>query len=222
MDDFRNTLALLGLGLWSFGLQAAVEPGGTTGLLNQAGPTTQEVIGYYISPGYPGAGYREGDRELAEWAFSAWERASNGGLRFVPVEESKARVRLFWVGARGGLYGEARPDVVDGRRGTAVLVTPDTRGLGGRIEALAERDPLFRDTVIYLTCLHEIGHALGLPHTADERDIMYWFGYGGDIPGFFLRYREQLTSREDIPARSGLSARDIARLRTQYAGRQSP
>jgi hypothetical protein len=45
---------------------------------------------------------------------------------------------------------------------------------------------------------------------------MYFFGYGGDIPGFFTRYRTQLTSRADIQNTSGLSADDIARVRALY------
>lgn len=52
---------------------------------------------------------------------------------------------------------------------------------------------------------------------ADEQDIMYWFGYGGDIPGFFRRYRERLDNRDDIRRHSGLSDRDVARLRVQYS-----
>ena len=60
--------------------------------------------------------------------------------------------------------------------------------------------------------LHELGHALGLMHTADQRDIMYFFGYGGDIVEYFARYRRQLRERSDIRSISGLSASDIERL----------
>ena len=34
---------------------------------------------------------------------------------------------------------------------------------------------------------------------------MYFFGYGGDIVEYFMRYRSKLQSRADIPKYSGLS-----------------
>jgi predicted Zn-dependent protease len=84
------------------------------------------------------------------------------------------------------------------------------------IRALATSDPLFRDTVVYLTCVHEIGHAFGLEHTADFRDIMYSFQYGGNVVEYFSRYRRQLKSRDDIALVSGMSEDDIAKVRTLY------
>ena len=109
--------------------------------------------------------------------------------------------------------------MVAGWKGTVVLVRPDICGFGPNIEEPAKQDHLFRDSVVYLTCLHEVGNALGLPHTADQYAIMYRFGYGGGIPGSFRRYRDRLDSRGDIPRQSGLSEQDVARLRVQYPGR---
>jgi hypothetical protein len=109
--------------------------------------------------------------------------------------------------------------LVGGRRGAAVFIRPDTDALGGDIARLARADPLLRDTIVYLTCLHELGHALGLAHTSAFGDIMYFFGYGGDIPRFFGRYRDQLRSRSDITNVSGLSADDVSRARALYAAR---
>ena len=183
------------------------------------GPGTldaQRPISYFIAEGEPGSRYRDGDRELAIWALQAWQRSANGALRFEPGAESTALLRVYWVPANFGQYGEMRPLTVDGRRGAAVYIRPDTDALGEVIGQRARDDPLFRDTVVYLTCLHELGHALGLEHTADHADIMYFFGFGGDIPAFFARYRDQLSSRRDIASVSGLSEGDLSRLRALY------
>ena len=94
---------------------------------------------------------------------------------------------------------------------------PEIAGLGDDIEARARRDALFRDTIVYLTCLHELGHALGLEHTDRYADIMYFFGFGGDIPGYFGRYRDKLRQRGDIAGTAGLSADDTARVRALYS-----
>ena len=40
---------------------------------------------------------------------------------------------------------------------------------------------------------------------------MYFFGFGGDIPAFFGRYRVGLRTRADIAGTSGLSEADIER-----------
>jgi hypothetical protein len=174
------------------------------------------AVTYFIGEGKPGSQYRPADRQLATWALDAWARSTGGALRFAPSREQDALVRIHWVSAEDGLYGEMRPISVNGRRGAEIFVRADTDGLGGDIAGLARADPLMRDTIVYLTCVHELGHALGLDHTDDFADIMYFFGFGGDIPGFFKRYRAQLTQRGDIAKVSGLSAGDLERLRDLY------
>ena len=154
-----------------------------------------------------------GDTELARWAFEAWQREAGGRLVFTPADsESGARIRLHWANGQGNLYGETRPVLVNSRRGAEIYVLPDTRLLGRDIDAASRADRLFRDSVVYLTCLHETGHALGLEHTAKFDDIMYTFRYGGDIAAYFGRYRKLLKTRPDIRLFSGVSGADRAAL----------
>jgi hypothetical protein len=182
-----------------------------------AGCAGAETWSYWIEPCTvelaKQAGCTSADAELGTWALEAWQKAAAGGLRVVATpEENRARIRIYWAWGTQSLYGEARPIVVDGKRGAAVFVIPDMARLGPDIDAVAKRDPLFRDTVVYLTCLHESGHALGLPHTAQFADIMYSFGFGGDIVEYFGRYRRELRSRQRIPDHSGISPADREKL----------
>ena len=177
---------------------------------------TNGPVTYFIAEGSEQSHYKKTDHELAMWALRAWEKNLGDEIQFIPGSETTALLRIYWVPASSGQYGEMWPLFVDGQRGAGVFIRPNIDALGEELAQRARLDPLFRDTIIYLTCLHELGHALGLAHTADYSDIMYSFGFGGDIPTFFTRYREQLKSRQDIQKLPGLSKSDISRLQSLY------
>jgi len=172
---------------------------------------TPQKYTYWVEPcTRPETGCQAGDPQLAEWALQAWRTASAGAIEFSRAKDQlHARIRLFWASAEQGLYGEARPIEVDGQQGAEVYVRP--------APLRTNDDKLLRDAVVYLTCLHETGHALGLPHTAAFDDIMYSFQYGGDIPEYFARYRRKLSTRDDIRKNSGLSEADGKAIRGSIA-----
>jgi len=157
------------------------------------------------------------DPVLGEWALKAWQRETSNAFELKKsISEEHARIRIHWAGGRDSLYGETQPAMVDGKRGANIYVLPNLNGLGPDIAAAGRGDKVFRDAVVYLTCLHESGHALGLQHTRNFADIMYTFGYGGDIVEYFQRYRRQLLTRADIPAHSGISDYDRATMRALF------
>lgn len=176
-----------------------------TGALRAAEPPDTP---YWVQP--CAAGRKDciaGDEDLARWAFQAWQAASGGRLHLVETKDrDKALIRLIWATEEQGLYGETVPIQVGNRRGAQIFVHDTVEGI---------KDDLLRATIVYLTCLHESGHALGLRHTAEFADIMYSFQYGGDIPEYFGRYRRKLAGREDIRRNSGISPADRRALMEQ-------
>ena len=215
--DLRAFIVAIAAGL-TIGWPALIDAGQSAAAATPAGP---EAIPYFIADGTGRTGYRPADRELATWALAAWQRSAGGSVRFEPAPEKQALVRVYWADPEDGQYGEMVPFTIGDQRGAAVYIRPDTASLGPDIARQTRLDPLLRDSIVYLTCVHELGHALGLRHTDQFADIMYSFQFGGDFVEYFMRYRRQVKSRADIASVSGLAPSDIEHLRALYPVRQS-
>ncbi|MCB1019507.1 MAG: hypothetical protein KDC27_06240, partial [Acidobacteria bacterium] len=167
-------------------------------------------IPYFIDE--PAVAGRPHDRWLAERALQAWDHALEGWLCMTPAKATDAAIRIYW-GMTGDRLGLMQAIEAGPYRGAEVYVDPQPQAFDPQLAELCRRDPLFRDAIVYITLLHETGHALGLDHTINMADAMY---FGGDYVGFYKAYRAQIESLDDIRRRPGLSEEDLLRVRAQY------
>jgi hypothetical protein len=130
-------------------------------------------ISYFIADGIPRSGYRPGDDDLATWALQEWERSSHGTIQFErTIEESDSLLRIFWLPSALTNIGQSTRFMSMRRIRAMVMVRGNAETWSDPLGTLVKKDPLLRDTVVYLTCLHEIGHALGLDHSSSQNDVM--------------------------------------------------
>jgi hypothetical protein len=167
------------------------------------------VIRVWIDP----AGAPPGGDALVERAMKTWTEAAGGRFRLERVaskDGAGVRVHFFTRDWRYGMT-QARPDPRTGLIAEAEVV----------VAADADGDALDHHIVIYLTALHELGHALGLSHSTDIDDIMYLFRQEGDGERFFGAYRKRLRSADEIGSAraTGLSTEDVRVLRDLYDDR---
>jgi len=148
---------------------------------------------------------------LVERALATWTTAIGGAVTLSRTNlRTDAGIRVRFPRSHGE-FGETMPRI-DPRTGVIVAaevtIANDTAG----------EDRLTQRIVIYLTALHELGHALGLRHTDTFADIMYRFQHPDDGEKYFGAYRRKLRSPDDVgsPQVSGLSPNDLAALRELY------
>jgi matrixin len=147
---------------------------------------------------------------LVERAMQAWTDASEGRVTLVrAATRADAAIRVLFVRS-DTTYGEAAPRVDPG---TGLIAHADVA-----INADVPDDPIDARIVVYLTALHELGHALGLPHSDTFSAIMYRFRRPDDGARYFGAYRRKLRAMNDVGSAraTGLDPEDVAALRNLY------
>lgn len=140
-------------------------------------PWDHSPITVFIDDVYVPPHYSPTYRVQVESALLYWEDGGNGKLDFTPdfeiVDTDDADIRIMWVenieeaiGAKEGVAGFWSPYEVNGvyLRGDIVLEVGNYQGYAWR---------QYGDLNMFLVAKHELGHALGLAHSNDRKDIMY-------------------------------------------------
>jgi hypothetical protein len=181
-------------------------------------PDASGQIPFFVDAPVEGSGYKAGDSDLATWALREWERSVGGALRFRKADdEATVLLRVRWLPwAEDAALGRMEPTPVGDRVVAFLDIRPDEARFRPSVMRRVKVDPLMRDVVLYYVCLHEIGHALGLSHTNNPRDVM-WPGTNGVTLPIYDRYRHHLMTRDDIPRVAWLSDHDVARAKAIWA-----
>lgn len=126
-----------------------------------------------------GTGLKNYSAELTEalkQAFSDWTQGSEGLIKFEFVQDPKqAQVHCSWTDNVKELpykteAGHATPRLDGHHIKSAKLILSTTSPLTGRAETKGE---------VYHTALHEVGHVLGLDHSPNLNDVMYFVSKEG-------------------------------------------
>ncbi len=144
-------------------------------LLDQ--PWDHSPITVYIEEGNIPPHYSPTYRTQIEGSLGYWEAGGNGHLNYAPhfqkVDRTDADITIMWVenlekvaGAPEGVAGYCIPHQKGDRyiHADIVLEVGNYQGYSWQ---------QYGDANMQEVAKHELGHALGLAHTTDKRDIMY-------------------------------------------------
>lgn len=156
----------------------------------------QMPLHVYIEDGTGTPGYRDSYPDLIRRAFNEWQNVSNSTLSWKEVGSPEdADIVCSWT-------AEARPKgngVEAGQTKTTIARNPLFGG--GRIVSAHVMvltylfGHAFSTSDIYKTCLHEIGHALGMQgHSSTVGDIMYPVLNPNQTPYLKARDRNTITA----------------------------
>lgn len=146
-------------------------------------------VSVYINNGEGVSAFRPEYDLLLRQCFAEWESATDGKLKFAPADSAeKAQIEVKWTANPADFgnsteAGEARPQTFENNL-YHVEILLCTKGLnGGPVQGFKG------------TCLHEIGHAIGLSgHSAERNDIMFMIAKS-DGDALVLSARDIKTAR---------------------------
>lgn len=145
-------------------------------------PKKKLPLKIYIEDGSSISGYRSSFRDILLNSFYSWSDASAGKLRFVRASSKEdADITCIWTKLwNDGLSGGGKPNA-----GSSIYEEFEEAGVGNIVLLKVRiKIPLKRatdgltvsDVEMRSTCLHEIGHALGIDiHSPNTADMMCRF-----------------------------------------------